>query len=304
MTKQGLEEQSEEKNGASVHTRKKPLVTKWRVIGSALFAGLLAWIPFFGYTYLIAKLYALGFSGVDVNPKAYDLVVLALEGFTRPLVKGIGFIESDVWLTVFKETFKYAVILFGLFLVFSISFRFFKWRNNNKIKKEKRDKNVTESAIESILESVFIKSSENIIGFFTSAATAIALAFFSVGVWLFSGFVLFTMAIVFWLLAMLGQMAGWADASDINKEKICTERIVSTEDNRPVYSDKEIKNGFALSCAKIEIEGEIVSGHRIFSDQYSTFFITNDGAFQVSTTGKILYQRIITRIDNDEVVTP
>jgi hypothetical protein len=275
----------EEVRDETVKKYPKPIITKWRVIVSFLLSLFLAWVPFFGYTYLIAYLQMLGFDSVDVNPKIYDLVVLFLEALSRPLLKGVAFIDSNMWLAVFKETLKYCWILFSLFIVFSILARFIQWRSRSKSQSTSTANNL----IERYLETLLINSTKNIKALTITALSSVVITISSVAMWVFGALFLFAMAVVFWLLAMLGQMAGWDAGKEILKSSICSEGD---------WTEVEIDKGFVQHCAQIEIKGELVSGKRVFSDSQSTFFVTNQGSYQVSPGGEVLYFRPITRLDD------
>jgi hypothetical protein len=278
----------EEVRDETVEKYPKPIITKWRVIGSLLFSLFLAWVPFFGYTYLIAMLQSAGFDGVDVNPKVYDLVMFFLAGWTDPITKGLTIPVLSKWWELAQIGAKGGLGLFLFMFMASLFVRgveYFSYKKLLGAKYNERPK----LTLEEMARDLLLDSARDYKSFFILLGYSIIAGFMSV----FSAVMTIYMFIFFgallWLLAMMGYLAGNEYGKEISSHYVCTDHE---------WTEVEIKQGYGKKCAQIQIEGELVSGQRIFSDSQSTFFVTNEGAYQVDPEGKVLYYRPITRLDD------
>ncbi|MBU2864402.1 hypothetical protein KO489_11160 [Reinekea forsetii] len=249
---------------------------KWifPILGSAL----LAFIPFFGYSYLIGRLETYGFSGVDIDPKLYDLVLNALYGVVGPLsdISRISVFELFFWVAGLT-------LVVGLFvpIVFAIVSRCSKY---------------VESVKKAEGTNVFKLNDDDVqaAGSSWSAFFRLCIFFWYKAGQIYFGALLLLLltlagALMLMLLGLSGILLGSGDGKAVIKSSICSERD---------FTEAEIKQGFAQHCAQIKINGELVSGQRVFSDSKSTFFVTNEGSFQVSPEGAVIYFRPITRLDD------
>ena len=99
-----------------------------------------------------------------------------------------------------------------------------------------------------------------------------------------------------WLLTMMGYLAGTNDGQKIMENRFCVNESELEDSDKA----RDRARGYSYSCAKIEIDGKKMSGKRIYSDNVSTFFMTNDAVYQVSPAGKIIFSRNITRFKKDD----
>lgn len=274
-----------DKNNDDVRvTEGKSFLVTWRWLWAPAIGIYLAWVPFYGYTYLIKKLEYAGFDGVDINPKTYDLVYYFLEGWTDPITKALSFPDASIpWELVYK------IMMFGglvglSFILFSFLNRWFSITTNKESSVVKpwsiKASKVFINAAYSFKDSLLL-----FLGGIVSTSLVVLLEILGL-------FFIFLLGALLWLLALTGVMSGWKSGSELVKNPICNERP---------WNDSEINRGYGHSCSQIKIDGKFKEGHRIYSDSNSTFFVTNEGAYQVNNVGEKIYFKTITRIKSAEV---
>lgn len=244
-----------------------------------LSSALVAFVPFHGYTYLIAKLKILGFNGIDINPKLYDLVYYAVESIAEPFTHFIDQFFYNILKSILLGV-PVTGLLFGL-LMLLLSFgqralrprlkvpssseeyrvKYLRWFNNGAHSKKDALKLILATTMEVV---------SRLVGYFSAL--------------LFS---LMLMLILF-LFAISGTAIGENSGKKISRGLVCIDRDVT---------ENELKRGFVFHCVEMVVDGEILKGRRVYSDDKSTFFITNDGAYQINTEGKVIYYRQVERLN-------
>ena len=277
---------------ASDTTVKAPLEKKygfltswqWQWLWLTVSTCFVAWVPFFGYTYLMAKLERCGFENININSKMYDLVALFLEGWTTPLVK-IAKVPSSTMpeASVFTKVVLIAgFIVFSVLMYFSLKLKYAKTRDvqaKSAVSFKEFFQKLYENAAYSVKDAAIL-----LLGSMFAASVAMTVQCLVPILVLFSGAFL-------WLLSVLGIVAGQNDADLIMAQDICITMTVEEMNDRLEQEHKQ----YGWGCAQIDIDGEPKYGKRLYSDHAATFFLTNEGAYQIDANGKMVYFKALYR---------
>jgi len=257
---------------------RKLFLTKWWIIWPTLTAIFLAWVPFYGYFYLLGKLDALGFEAADVSPKVYDLIIyflLGISDFVSVLYayRFLGFTKSFIVPTI------------GIGILSLIGF--FWWSGKSKITTADNmlQKSDPLTKLLALFARSIIRNAVLIVGLILSLLANIILVWLSIVL----------LILVPWLIAFSGYVPGKAAGEAILESPIC----VSYKSNEDFLEDHpNYDRNYFLGCSELSIEGKGISGRRVYVDENSIFFVSNTASYQVSHKGEILYFRPITRLDN------
>lgn len=241
----------------------------WRVLWISFTALLFSFVPFFGYTYLVSKLDGAGFERVNIDPKIYDLVFYAFEAFISP-IKSV--LTSSIWEAVLNVLPRALILGLGMGLIIILTALFIRVIENRK-EKEDSTKLDFPTRVGGVIKNSAYSFKDALITLSGGIFMVVIVHFFII----VSIFVVIVVLALLWVLAMQGAGIGYQDGESIINKPIC---FVQAEVKEPPP---------LIKCSKININGNMKNGKRVYIEGDITYFVTNDGSYQVNTKGEILY---------------
>jgi hypothetical protein len=244
----------------------KPLSSLFTKIGGAVVLGWIAsFILFFGYTYLKGYLEGAGFESPIINPSIYDLVYYFLVSIADAIA-GLLKINSNGGLLKLIVTTAVSV---GV--VFTALVLLYKYAAKLKIK-DADSKEDSNNLFERLLEKSGSSFKQYLI--FLSASTITVTAAYATVI-----IGLITLLALPWVIAVSGSVVGNAHGLKQFNKRVCVKAGWSErkEEKIPGCTELVLKSGKALF------------GKRLYKNKDVTFFITNDGAYEINSKKEIQY---------------
>jgi hypothetical protein len=219
-----------------------------------------AWAPFFGYGYLKGKLEGAGFSEVYIEPSVYQVVMAFFEGIAPAMLSLLDQFEVFIYIATG------ASVLIASYIVYLVH------SHSNSGQFSENDVKSRKDGIYSRLLSWYENNVREINK--NGALNVKSLWFWTVTVFvLFFGQILiplFLLLIVLylWLIGVGGFVAGQKYGYDIISKDLCFER----------------NDG---SCVMVLMDEKEHEADRLYSDKVFDYYLTCDGVYQVSVSGKI-----------------
>lgn len=264
-------------------------VFKWRIYIGIILSALLAWIPFFGYSYQVAKLEQVGFYGVDINPKTYDLVGFFLDGVSGGILKILSIEFFDLLKAMSGQALLFSVV--GVAAVFYTGY---------VIRYVKSRKEIKKSPIIFWLKNSIVRSNSihGAARLFLWSTPAFFISILLVYIAMASIFIFFSG--VFWLLGVMGEIKGSQAGREILSKHICQEFK---------WDEQESDIQHVVGCNEVVVkdeknEKETLKGRRLYSDSFSTYFITSDAIYQINGMGEVVFSGSIHQRPNLENKNP
>lgn len=233
---------------------------------AALIGFLTAYTHFFGYSFFKAQLEAVGFDNVKLSLSTEESLYYAIEALTYAVFK----IDNLAILT------QASSLLIGLMVGgFFIPFIFYGAKKLKLYKESNPSLKEYESFGEYFVNLIAGKIHSIKFAFLLAFPSSILTALFYV---LFLGGVLYCIA-VFWLFAILGMAVG----NKTGLEEYVNKSVCNS------FEWKDVTETSKLGCRTIDIndgdKSKMLKGKRLYKDDKVTYFVTNDGAYEISVDG-------------------
>ena len=235
-----------------------------KTISFTAFAGLItAYTHFFGLSYRKSFLEGAGFESLNVSLTPPESIYYATQGYSSALLRAISGEDFSLLSTDFIST--------GLaFVIVILFYKFFDKKigtgANTKTLKSKI-RNMLDKATKNTTKTVITSLIGFVLGY-------IAQIIFMI--------VLLAILTVLWAIMSLGIGAGLVDGQNLIRQPICSNINWQKQNKERV-----------LGCRTLPLkDGNSLSGIRIHSEKDTTFFLTNDGAYELKD-GLILSYRAI-----------
>lgn len=219
-----------------------------------------AWAPFFGYGYLKGKLEGAGFSEVYIDPSVYQVVMAFFEGVTPALISLLQQFEVFIYIATGVS------VLVASYIVYLA--------HNHSNPGETSDSDVKSrggyvhsrffSWYEKNIRELNTNGALNLKSFWFWSVTVVGLLFSLILIPLF----LLLVVLYLWLIGVGGYVAGQESGDSIISNDLCFER----------------NDG---SCVTVFMDGKEYEADRLYSDKAFDYYLTCDGVYQVSVSGKI-----------------
>lgn len=235
---------------------------------AALIGFLTAYTHFFGYSFFKAKLEAVGFDNVKLSLSTEESLYYAIEALSYAVFK----IDNLVVLT------QASSLLIGLMVGgFFIPFIFYGIKKLNVYKESHPGLKEYESIGEYFTNLIAGKIHSFKFAFLLALPSSILTALFYV---FFLGVVIYSIT-VFWLFAILGMAVG----NKTGQEEYVNQSVCKSFDWKDVTANRK------LGCRTIDINdgdnSKTLKGKRLYKDDKTTYFITNNGAYEISVDGVV-----------------
>ena len=232
---------------------------------TAIVGLLAAYTQFLGYSFFTAKMEAVGFRGVYIELNVQQSLNHALEAF---VVVSSKLVDADLYSEVMPSF--YGVIFAGFIAPF-VAY----------LVKRYSPSSMPEDNAESWSKLIGTRVFEKIGSFRFAMILAIPSAMLTLIV---SGLLiifLFILIMAFWLYAALGNAAGNMAGKDLINKGICQE--FSWSDN-----GKNEGVNVVTGCNTIKLKnGHTLKGFTLYRQDGSTFFLANDGAYEIDNNGSV-----------------
>lgn len=237
----------------------------------SIIAIISAYSPFFGYSYLKGYLQGAGFRNTQISISVHEAIFQTASAFTKPLLRTF---ESDLIWQLLKSSIP-LLIIFSIAGFFIAIAPLFAKKNSNETKINLQDRLLSWMQDSTITWKRIIALSTMV------PAIGICMQY----IFLLLFIALLTLA---WLTAYIGFLMGHSEGNKLISGDICTQKEWQPEET------------FRLSCDFLPLEnGKELIGLRIHSGNAITYFITNDGAYEIKNQKVIQY----TTIQRKEVPT-
>lgn len=234
---------------------------------AALIGFLTAYTHFFGYSFFKAKLEAVGFDNVKLSLTTEESLYLAVEALSSVVFK----MDS---LAVFTQASSALVTL--MIGGFFIPFIFYAVKKLKKYKESNPDlkeyESIGEYFVHLIESRIHTFKFAFLLAFPSSLLTALLYT-------LLLGTVIYCIA-VFWLFAIFGVVIGDKTGQKYVNKPVCES-----------FDWKDVTETSKLGCRTLDVKDgktvETLKGKRLYKDDNITYFITNDGAYEISASGVV-----------------
>jgi len=260
MNNMDVSSEPEKKAGESLGKTVSGFISKSLIPMKLVVVLLTAWAPFFGYGYLKGKLEGAGFSEVYIEPSVYQVVMAFFEGIAPALLSLLDQFEIFVYIASGSS------VLIASYIVYLV--------HNHSNSGESSDSDV--KSRDEYIHSRFLRWYEknireintngalNLKSFWFWLVTFVGLLFGQILIPLF----ILLIVLYLWLTGVGGFVAGQKYGYNIISNDLCFER----------------NDG---SCIMVIMDGEVHKSERLYSDKASDYYLTCDGVYQVSVSGKI-----------------
>ncbi|KPV96769.1 hypothetical protein AN214_01230 [Pseudoalteromonas sp. P1-9] len=241
---------------------------------SAIVTFLIAYTHFFGMSYRKSFLEGVGFEALSINISPDESIYFAVRGLTGAISK---LLKLEI------ELFDLNHLIPGA--AFSIFFIII-WANKKYqfIKKNESEKSddLIRSFIDKMTDTFFKTSIISIISLFSAYFLQLLLAFLFI----------FTLATL-WIIMALGIAAGESDGHALINKTICTDFDWADEKKKGINR--------VLGCRRITLnDGREIKGVYIHREKERSYFLANDGAYELNANKKVLsYRPIYKRLENN-----
>lgn len=234
---------------------------------SAIVTFLIAYTHFFGMSYRKSFLEGVGFEALSINISPDESIYFAVKGLTGAISK---LLKLEI------ELFDLNHLMPGA--VFSIFFIII-WANKKYQFIKKSEVEESDDLVKSLIDKMtdtFLKTSIiSVISLFSAYFLQLLLAFFFI----------FTLATL-WIIMALGIAAGESDGHALINKAICTDFDWADEGKKDVNR--------VLGCRRITLnDGREIKGVYIHREKELSYFLANDGAYELNTNKKVLSYRPI-----------
>lgn len=214
-----------------------------------------AYIHFYGFSYLKGKLGGLGFDYVDVNPSIQEGVYLALEG-------AVPIIESA---SKYKYlTFDNDILIIMVIPAVIIPIMFYLIQRYIQVIVDKSNKPLFE---------VFFEGCQSLKGMFLQMPL---IALLVGGAYVIFSVAVMSLILIVWLMAAQGINVGHAEGKRISLDGVCINP--QTLEDPSTYQ----------SCRKVKTAaGQELTGRIIYRNDDYMYFVTNDGAYELTNKREV-----------------
>ena len=238
---------------------------------TAILGFLVGYSHFFGLSYRKGYMEGLGFHGISFNLSTEESIYYAMDGIGHFLLS-LWKIEWLIWIPVV------ALIVFGLFSSYQwVRLKYFR---EKKVEENKGDESDDKpeftmkgfwKALKNDLRGCFYA------GFMGGIVGAASHTFLMVGT--------LALIFVFWAFGALGIQIGIKQGNELLGKLPCS-----------ILVWPEVKNDVVLGCIQWKAKnGKSLVGIRVHQDARATYFLTNEGAYEISPKGEIISFRPIHR---------